>query len=382
MAEADGDDSFETGARRRQRITPQPRPPSKRADSPLRLVSLIRGSLALDEKDPARLDLGEGRQDHAQPKQECRAQVVPLRPDLTHSLPAAQPAARESEEVGTRAPPSQRGRDDTSSRTFPIPTRPKRPPVLASEALRKDLLPATPASRGGRFAVAALGLMGLIAALGVGGAGGMGVPFGGAFLALLALGVLPMSYGTRAAAIATVAGSGLTVVTWTELHAGRDVKPLVLMVGALLLSTALLFRSWHRGSLLARALVALGIALCTVWLWMSATLHQLLVLEGAWQQWLPPLLATPLPLLLLLSLLSFMDARSTGGSLAWATLLLTWYGLYTWCGLIELAWGADVGFDPSVIPGDIAITLIAEPLFGVAAAIGVAQLLAASHASE
>jgi hypothetical protein len=252
--------------------------------------------------------------------------------------------------------------------------------VLASEALRKELVPATPASRAGRIAIIAIGLVGLAAALLTGPALGLAIPLGGAFLALAALGILPMSYSTRAAATATLGASGLSVASWTELQQRGELKPLVLMTGVVILATALLFRSWHRASLLARALVALGIALCTTWVGMSATLHQLLILEGSWQHWLPPLLSMPLPVLLLLSLLAFMDSRSTGGAAVWACFLLGWYALFCWAGLIQLAWLPGGPIDRSGVPANVAISMLASPLFSIVVAQGVAQLLAAAGA--
>jgi hypothetical protein len=230
------------------------------------------------------------------------------------------------------------------------------------------------------MAIIAIGLVGLASALLTGAALGLAIPLGGAFLALAALGILPMSYSTRAAATATLGASGLSVVTWTQLQQRGEVKSMVLIAGVVILGTALLFRSWHRASLLARALVAVGIALCTTWVGMSATLHELLVLEGSWQHWLPPLLSMPLPVLLLLSLLAFMDSRSTGGAAVWACLLLGWYALFSWAGLIQLAWLHQAPLDQGGVPANVAISMIARPLFCIVIAQGVAQLLAAAGA--
>jgi hypothetical protein len=254
--------------------------------------------------------------------------------------------------------------------------------VLASEALRQELVPATPACRAGRIAIIAIGLVGLAAALATGPALGLALTLGGVFLALATLGILPMNYPTRAAASATLAASGLIVVIWSELQHQSELEPLLLLAGVVILATALLFRSWHRASLLARALVALGIALCTTWIGMSTTLRQLLVLEGSWQHWLPPLLSMPLPVLLLLSLLAFMDSRSTGGAAVWACLLLGWYTLFSWAGLVQLAWLPQGAIDRSSVPADMAVSVLSLPLLGIAVAQGVAQLLAAIGARD
>ena len=127
---------------------------------------------------------------------------------------------------------------------------------------------------------------------------------------------------------------------WDRLEQGAALDPLVPMVGCSLLSMALLFRSWHRASLLARALVALGIVLCAGWVWMSGALQRLLVLEGQWQSWVPAVLVVPLVILLLLSLLAFMDSRSTGACALWSALVLAWYALFAWFDLLALAWPA------------------------------------------
>ena len=370
----DANSGFETGPRRRLHFGPALRGDSRRLDPPVRLVPRIHGALALDSQPPRQRERSatpEPRRLHAAPDR--AADVVPLRPEpvsVARTAPLEPPS-----------PHSPAARDPAPARP-PAPSRRiQRPPVLASEALRKELVPATPASRSGRLAIIAIGLVGLAAALLTGATLGLAVPLGGAFLALAALGVLPMSYPTRAAATATLGMSGLIVVIWTQLQQRGGLKPLVLMTGAVILATALLFRSWHRASLLARALVAVGIALCTTWIGMNATLHQLLVPEGTWQHWLPPLLSMPLPVLLLLSLLAFMDSRSTGGAAVWACLLLGWYTLFSWAGLIQLAWLPGGLIDRGGIHADLAISILASPLFVIVVAQGVAQLLAAAGAA-
>jgi hypothetical protein len=229
----------------------------------------------------------------------------------------------------------------------------------------------------------ATGSAGFVAAWLVCGPHGLGVPLGGAFLALAVLGLLPMAYQARAAALVTVSASGLTVVTWHRLERAAGLEPLVLMIGVTLLAMALLFRSWHRASILARALVALAVALCAGWLWMSGSLQQLLILESHWQMWLPPVLCVPLAGLLLLSLLAFMDSRSTGSCGTSAALLLGWYALYTWTELLGLYWpmqAQSVDFDR--VHPEIAMAVLSAPLFAMALATGLAQLLAVATATE
>lgn len=211
-----------------------------------------------------------------------------------------------------------------------------RPPVLASEALRRDLTPSSPAPMLSRRIAVVVGAVGATQALLWSGGHGIAVPLAGAFAALCGLGLAPMAYAARAAAMATVAGAALGVAAFEETRVTGRVEPLVLASGVTLLSAALLFRAWHRGSWLARALAALGIAVCAGFLAMSEALQRLPIVDPSWQAWLPQLLQLVLVLLLFLSLLAFMDARSTGGCDAWAFTLLAWYVIFR--GVETLAW--------------------------------------------
>lgn len=331
------------------------------------------------------------------------AEIVPLRPPVggrandpmqdageraDHDEPAMQPTSR-AMPVPPSAPSTGRTSDppprpnDTGSHRTPSAQSAARPPVLASECLRKDLAPASPGGRPVRGLTALVGVLGLGIAVLLGRMQGLGIPLGGAFAALALLGVVPLAYAARAAAVMTVAGSGLSVVIWDRLQHGEALDPLVPLIGCSLLATALLFRSWHRASLLARALVALGIVLCAGWVWMTGALQRLLVLEGHWQSWLPALLVVPLVILLLLSLLAFMDSRSTGGCALWSALVLAWYALFAWLDVVLLAWPASAArADWQRVSPDIAITLVSGPLLAVALVLALAQLLAVATASE
>jgi hypothetical protein len=345
-------------------------------------------ALALQSTEPSRSSRFEASEpDAARESSATSAAVVPLRPDLattsrestgfeTGSRPIATPGA-----ISSEGPPARSV--DTGSRLTPSAQSAARPPVLASEAMRRDLAPATPGETESRAIVAGIGLAGLVVALLLGKAHGLGIPVGGAFAALCVLSLVPLAYSARAAAFVTVAGIGLGVVTWNRLGRSVPVASLVPMMGAMLLATALLFRSWHRASLLARALVALGIVLCSGWVWMSGALHRLLVLEGGWQSWLPAVLVVPLAILLMLSLLAFMDSRATAGCTVWSSLLLGWYAAYTWSGLLAQMWpkGAPE-FDLLHQAPHTVIAALSGPLFVVAVVIGVAQLLAVATSSE
>jgi len=315
--------------------------------------------------------------------------------------PAGANAASEpsrADETGDRSPPAPRApeaparttpitqpmaRAADGSRTTPSAQTGGRPLVLASQALRKDLAPATPAGPQVRKVTGVVSIAGVSAAMALCGPSGFGLPIGGAFLALGLLGLVRMPYQARAAALATVAGSGLAIVTWSRLGSATDFERLVLLIGVLLLSMALLFRSWHRASLLARALVALGASVCAGWLAMSDGLQKLLILEAGWQRWLPSVLPLPLAIVLLLSLLAFMDSRATGGCVAWAALLLGWYALHAWIELVPLLWPEQGrGFASIAVDGNLALTILSGPLLVIVLAAALAQLLSVATAAE
>jgi hypothetical protein len=91
----------------------------------------------------------------------------------------------------------------------------------------------------------------------------------------------------------------------------------------------------------------------------------------------------PLALLLMLSLLAFMDSRSTGACGTWATLLLIWYALYQWSGLLALYWPrGSGGFALRRVDPQVASAELAQPLLTVLFVVGVAQLLSAASAAE
>ena len=263
-----------------------------------------------------------------------------------------------------------------------------RPPVLASEALKRDLTPSAPAPQLARRGAVIVGTLGATQALLWSGAHGIALPLAGAFAALVALGLSPMAYAARASAIATVAGSALGVAAFVETTATGRFEPLVLATGVTVLSAALLFRAWHRASWLARALAAFGIAVCAGYLAMSEALRHLPIVDPSWQAWLPQLLQLLLMLLLFLSLLAFMDARSTGGCDAWAFCLLGWYVIFR--AVETLSWR----FPAASAPIDATSTkLVAQaiehgalhaaiPLFTAMFALSLAQLWASRAAAR
>lgn len=269
-------------------------------------------------------------------------------------------------------------RPTPSAQTLP------RPPVLASEALRRDLAPAAPGARAARSVAVATGVAGALVSALLTGPQGFGLPVGGALLVVAMLGIVPLPYAARALALAAVSGSGMAVVSWHGFTAGAvDVQGLILRSGVLVLAMALLFRAWHRGSLLARALVALGVALCAGWLFMSGMLGALLVLDSAAQSWLGPVLSVALVVLLMLSMLAFMDSRATGGCAAWAGLLLGWSAAHGGVELLGRVWRPGAA-QPSLsaLSDDVWVALATAPMFGIVLAIALAQLLAVATAER
>jgi hypothetical protein len=106
-------------------------------------------------------------------------------------------------------------------------------------------------------------------------------------------------------------------------------------------------------------------------------------LDPWWQSWLPSVLRAPLGLLLMLSLLAFMDERSTGGCEIWATGALLWEGLNNGVQLLARYWPPDRDApDWSLVSGGESVPMIASPLLTTLVAFGTAQLLAVTAARE
>lgn len=256
-----------------------------------------------------------------------------------------------------------------------------RPPVLASEALQRDLTPAEPAPSLLRFWSPLLGLLGVAATWLLTRGHGIGAPLGGAFAALALLGLPRMPYAARAGAVATVAATGLAVVLWAEMAGDQGPRAVVLTLTVTLLAAGLFFRGWHRASALSRFMVALGILLGSSFLWMSGVFNELTMLDTAWQSWAPRLVSLPFAMLLMLSLLSFMNARTTAGASAWGTFVLLWYALYTTVQLLYAVWPKKAEApDFALVDSQTLLALGSAPIFSALLALGLAQLIAAGIA--
>jgi hypothetical protein len=211
---------------------------------------------------------------------------------------------------------------------------------------------------------------------------GMGWPLTGAFCALALLGLPPMPYSGRASAVATVSATALALLFWSDAPSEGGASRMMLTVAVNLLATGLLFRSWHRASLVARIIVGAGIALSSFHLWLSGELQELTLSDVTWQSWLPRIVGLVFCLLLLLSLLAFMDARSTGGASVWAAFMLIWQGLHSIVTIVHAGWPKDaLDFDLARVPSDTLLAWTSTPLLSALLSMGLAQLLAAGLAS-
>jgi hypothetical protein len=263
------------------------------------------------------------------------------------------------------------------------PTQPRRPPVLASEALLRDLAPSRPARSALRIWCPLLGVLGATGAWLLTGGHGLGWPLTGAFASLALLGLSPMPYQGRASAVSTVAGTGLALVLWADAQTRGGSTAIMLAASVTLLAMGLFFRGWHRASILARFIVATGVLLGGCALWLSGELAHLTLFDTDWQSWLPRLVGLGFGLLLMFSLLAFMDSRTTGGAGVWATLVLLWHAVHAAVAIALTAWPkSEAQFDLARVPLDSLLAWSSAPPLTALLALGLSQLLAAGLADS
>jgi len=242
-----------------------------------------------------------------------------------------------------------------------------RPPFLASEILREDLMPAEPGRDVLTGTLRVFGALGLAIALWTHGSSPFALVSVGA-LALLATSALRLPHLTRAVAVATIAGSGLAVACFWQLALGGGAEGVLLAVSAPLLAGTLFFRAWYRGSSAARGLVGASLLSCVAWAWLTAD-AKLLSLDWTVQSWLPALLWCVFVILCVLSLLAFMDDETTGACDLWATGLLVWY-------LVQAVAHEALSADDLPAEQNLDALGLTEPIFAAPLAVAVAQLLA------
>ena len=305
---------------------------------------------------------------------------VPVQPAAAESAPAhgaqASPLPQRTSVASPHLSPVGHGNSGNSHAT-----QPRRPPVLASEALLRDIAPSRPARRALRVWCPVLGVLGVVNAWLLTHGQGLGWPMIGAFCALALLGLPPMPYSGRASAVTTVSATALAMLLWSDAPSPGSAARITLTAAVTMLACGLLFRAWHRASALSRFIVASGIGLASLFLWLSGELADLTLVDTAWQSWLPRVVALALALLLLLSLLAFMDARSTGGAAVWAGFILCWMGVHAVAAILHGAWpkGAET-LDLTRIPHDTLMAWTSAPLLTALLSIGLAQLMAAGVA--
>lgn len=287
------------------------------------------------------------------PQSRAGAEVVPLRPRPDQvDEPDVAAAEREPEPAPEEArPPSE-----------PPPARSaaRRPPILASESLREDLEPTDPGRAELRVVGTVLGLAGAVGSFALGGPG-LGVLLGAAALACVAIAsATPMSYGRRGFTVAGIVAAGLVATVWARLAEGAAPATPLLAVGTVLLGGGLLFRAAWRASHTARLVVALGMAAVAVWFGWAGGILGMTNLDMAWQSWAPAVLRVGFVLLLLFSLLAFMDATSTAGARVWGGWLLAWYGLHVGVESASLVWPQAGG--GSGLPSSAAGLAVADAL--------------------
>jgi hypothetical protein len=310
-------------------------------------------------------------------------------PQAAHAGPSAELSHWLNDEAGAHpgglprmAAPSEARAATAVATTGSHAMQPRRPPVLASEALLRDLAPPRPARRALRFWCPLLGSLGASIAWLLTKGQGVGWPLAGAFAGLALLGLPPMPYAGRASAVATVAGTGLALVLWTDAASPDGASTIALTVSVTLLAAGLYFRAWHRASALARMIVSAGVLIGASLLWINGSLSDLTLFDTAWQSWLPRLLGLVFGLLLMLSLLAFMDPRSTGGASVWATLILVWHGMHAAVTILHAAWpkSSDTAHMER-IPVDTLLAWASAPMLTALLSLGLAQLLAAGLSS-
>jgi hypothetical protein len=245
------------------------------------------------------------------------------------------------------------------------PRAPEKPPFLASEIMREELCPRTPARNLLTLSLRSCAALGLVV-----GWLGLSSP-AGAFIAVGALGLLGISflsltYAARAAAALAVSGVAFVMMLSWRLSIVQRPDDVLLAVTVISLSSALWLRAWHRGSNLSRYLVAGGLTGAGLWTTLAGN-QGLLSLNWAMGSWLPAVTWVLFVILALLSLLAFMDKRTTGACDLWAVALLGWYGLY--------ALSREALFNPGRLDTLTSLGL-GEPVFAAPVSLALAQLLA------
>lgn len=282
--------------------------------------------------------------------------------------PEAPPAPSESE----REPSGAHKAQTPKAITPPAEPAPERPRFLASELLRQDWYPRAPLSRSIRWGALALGAAGAAAVIALGATSTSALTIAGLLGACALLGAVPLRPQIRGVGLALIAVAGTALAA--SMRVGGDVEPAApLLVGCVTLSaSALFFRAAHRTARFARALVGIGLAATAAWLVLTGGLEALVVESLAWHHWIFPSLRLLLGLLVVSSLLTFLDPTGDGGAWVAGGGFLVWLGLETIASIAVGVW-ADGGSGVSL--GDPAwIARLVFPVLAALAAGGLCQV--------
>jgi hypothetical protein len=273
----------------------------------------------------------------------------------------AEPPAPPSYEEPTAAPMEETDLD------FSVPK------YLASELLKVDWHPREPLKRTTRWTAVILGSLTAVAALALGGLERMPLVLAGIGAGCAVAGALPMPARVRGILLALLAVSGAAIAGWLRMVEGLDPSSAIVGGCVTLSAGALFFRAEHRLSKLARGMVAVGLASLTGWLALTGGVEALIVDGLDWQEWVAPALRALLGLIVLASMLSFLDPSGRGGAAIAGAALLVWLALEGAARVALASWPVRGGGSVDLSQPDQLATLML-PLLAAIAAGGLCQL--------
>lgn len=278
-------------------------------------------------------------------------------------------------------PPENGTAPEPSALSLP-PRMSTRPPMLASEILRRDMVPHEPGHLGVARILIGLGIVASILSVSFGGTSLASFLVCAGALVICATSLVTLPFRTRARYIALVSSIGLVACAVSAQAMRVPATFAWLSVSTTWLAASLFFRAFHRGSKRARAFVALGLGGCVSWAVLAAQQDRFGAFAREWQLWVPTLLTGALIMILVLSLLAFMTSGSSGGCHVWGAVLLAWFASYAAL-MASLQISPLDGLATATMVGNlIPVVAIGTPLFATAAALAIAQLLATSRATE
>ncbi|MCZ7687155.1 MAG: hypothetical protein M5U28_53825 [Sandaracinaceae bacterium] len=249
----------------------------------------------------------------------------------------------------------------------------ERPRYLASELLKQDWYPRTPLARSLRWGALAVGSVGAAALLALGASSPGALGLAGILAACAVLGALPVAAQLRGVALAALGVSGTGLAGWMRLDEGREPAAPLLVACITLTASALFYRAAHRTARFARVLVAVGLGATAGWLVLTGGIDALVVETFVWHDWLFPALRVLLGLVVVVSLLTFLDPTGHGGAWAAGGALLVWLTLEMAASLASSAWSA-AGASSLSLADPAPLATLTFPLLAALAAGGLCQL--------